>query len=57
MPTRFSDGQLNILTLVADAPEGFETSQLGHLHEVLPLLSAVFEVHSQRRLSGVLLDT
>ena len=57
MPMRFSDGQINILTLVADAPGGFPTAQLGLVHEVLPLLSAIFEVHAQRRLSGVLLDT
>jgi class 3 adenylate cyclase/uncharacterized protein (DUF427 family) len=57
MPMRFSDGQINILTLVADAPGGFRTDQLGLVHEVLPLLAAIFEVHAQRHLSGVLLDT
>jgi adenylate cyclase len=57
MPMRFSDGQINILTLVANDPAGFSTAQLGELHEVLPLLSAMFEVHALRRFSSVILDT
>ena len=57
MPMRFSDGQINILTLVSDGEGGFSTDDLGPLHEMLPLLSAIFEVYSQRRLSGALLDT
>ena len=57
MPMQFSDGQINILTLVADGEDGFRTEQLGPIHEMLPLLSSIFEVYSQRRLSAVLLDT
>ena len=38
MPLRFSDGQLNILTLVSDRPGGFSTEELGQIYEILPTL-------------------
>ncbi|WP_432474281.1 DUF427 domain-containing protein [Amphritea sp. HPY] len=57
MPLMFSDGQINIITLVSDRPGGFSTSELGRIYEVLPLLSRLFEVHALKRTSQVLLAT
>ncbi len=57
LPLRFSDGQIHALTLATDAPGGFRTEDLGHLHEALPLLSRLVEVHSLRRTARTLLDT
>ena len=57
MPLAFSDGQLNIVTMVSDRPGGFTTSDLGQIYEVLPILARLFEIQALRRISGVLLDT
>lgn len=57
MPMAFSDGQVHALSLATDAPGGFATEHLGHLHEVLPLLSRLVEVHALRRTARTLLDT
>jgi adenylate cyclase len=57
VPMRFSDGQVNILVLVSDQPEGFTTDQLGHLYEILANLSRVLETHAQRTSSKTLLQT
>ena len=57
MPLRFSDGQLNILTLVSDRPGGFSTEALGQIYEILPTLSRLFESHALRLSSSTLLRT
>jgi len=57
MPLRFSDGQLNILTLVSDRPGGFSTEELGQIYEILPTLSRLFESHALRLSSLTLLRT
>ncbi|MCZ6863702.1 MAG: adenylate/guanylate cyclase domain-containing protein [Alphaproteobacteria bacterium] len=57
MPLKFSDGQLNILTLVSDQPGGFSTEQLGQIYEILPTLSRLFESHALRLSSATLLRT
>ena len=57
MPLHFSDGHINALTLATDRPGGFTTEQLGQLHEVLPLLSRLFEVHALKRTTKSLLST
>ena len=57
LPLRFSDGQINVLTLISDEPGGFSTGQLGHLYEVLPNLGRLFEAHAQRISSLTLLQT
>jgi adenylate cyclase len=57
MPISFSDGQVHALTLATDAPGGFATEHLGHVHEILPLLSRLVEVHALRRTAITLLDT
>ena len=57
MPLRFSDGQLNILTLVSDRSGGFSTEQLGQVYEILPTISRLFESHALRLSSSTLLRT
>jgi class 3 adenylate cyclase/uncharacterized protein (DUF427 family) len=57
VPVRFSDGQINVLTLVSDQPGGFSTSQLGYLYEILPNLGRLVEAHAQRLSSLTLLKT
>jgi len=57
MPLRFSDGQLNILTLVSDQTGGFSTEELGQIYETLPTMSRLFELHALRLSSSTLLRT
>ena len=57
MPMTFSDGQINVVTMAANRPGGFTTAQLGHLHEALPLLSRLVEVHAMRQNATNLLET
>ncbi|TQV81880.1 DUF427 domain-containing protein [Denitrobaculum tricleocarpae] len=57
MPLPFSNGQTNALTLTTDEPGGFSTKDLGHIYEILPLLSRLFEVHALHQMSRSLLDT
>jgi len=57
MPLLFSDGQINIISLVSDRTGGFSTEELGQFYEILPLLSRLFEVHALRRTAITLLDT
>lgn len=57
MPLTFSDGQIHALTLATDEPGGFDTDVLGHVHEILPLVARLVEVHALRRTARTLLDT
>ena len=57
LPLRFSDGLINVLTLVSDQPGGFLTSHLGYLYEILPNLGRLVEAHAQRLTSLTLLRT
>ena len=57
MPFRFSDGQINVMSMTSFAPGGFTTAALGNVFEVLPALARLFEVHAQRRISVGLLET
>ncbi|MGI9354489.1 MAG: adenylate/guanylate cyclase domain-containing protein, partial [Rhizobiaceae bacterium] len=57
VPIKFSDGQINVLTIISDKPGGFSTDQLGHLYEVLPNLGRLLEGHAQRISSLTLLQT
>lgn len=57
MPFRFSDGQLNVLSMTSFAQGGFSTADLGTIYEVLPVLARLFEVHAQRRTAVTLLQT
>ncbi len=57
MPFRFSDGQINVLSMTSFAEGGFSTAHLGQIYEVLPVLGRLFEVHAQRRTAIGLLET
>ncbi len=57
MPMRFSDGQINIVTLVSREAGGFSTAQLGLLYEILPVLSRLFEVFALQDSAATLLST
>lgn len=57
MPMIFSDGQINVITLATDEPTGFSTADLGFIHEVLPVLSRLYEVHAKRRNAVSLMRT
>ncbi len=57
MPMRFSDGQINAITMTTDAPHGFSTETLGHVHDVLPLMARLFEVHAKERMAATLMRT
>ena len=57
VPLTFSDGQINILTLVSDRAGGFTTNQLGHLYEILPNLARQIEAHAHRASAISLLRT
>jgi uncharacterized protein (DUF427 family)/class 3 adenylate cyclase len=57
MPFRFSDGEINVMSMTSFAEGGFSTSDLGQIYEVLPALGRLFEVHAQRRTAVTLLET
>jgi uncharacterized protein (DUF427 family)/class 3 adenylate cyclase len=57
MPLPFSDGQVNILSLVTDHADGLRIAHLGPIHEVMPVLSRLFEVHALRTNATGLLGT
>ncbi|HSA90190.1 MAG TPA: DUF427 domain-containing protein [Burkholderiales bacterium] len=57
MPFRFSDGQINVMSMTSFARGGFSSVHLGRLYEVLPLLGRLFEVHAARRTATALLET
>ena len=57
MPLKFSDGQINIITLVSRDAGGFSTGELGQLYEILPMLSRLFEVFALRDNAVSLLGT
>jgi class 3 adenylate cyclase/uncharacterized protein (DUF427 family) len=57
MPLSFSDGQLNILSLVTDHTDGLRIEHLGLVHEVMPVLSRLVEVHALRANATSLLGT
>ncbi|MBL4739860.1 MAG: DUF427 domain-containing protein [Sneathiella sp.] len=57
MPITFSDGQINILTLVSDQPGGFSAEEIVQIYEIMPTLSRLFEAHALRLSSSTLLQT
>ncbi len=57
MPMRFSDGQINIITLVSRQEGGFSTEHLGLLYEILPVLARLFEVFALKDTASTLLGT
>ena len=57
MPLPFSNGQINVLTLASDHPDGFTTANLGLIFECTAVISRFYEVLTQRANAGVLLET
>lgn len=57
MPFRFSDGQINVMSMTSFTKGGFTTAHLGNIYEVLPALGRLFEVYAQRRIAVGLLET
>jgi len=57
MPFRFSDGQMNVMSMTSFAAGGFSTDHLGRIFEILPGLARYFEVYAQRRTAVTLLKT
>lgn len=56
-PMPFSDGSVNVISFASDGPSGFSDACIAHFEALVPVLSAVLEIHSQRRMAGTLLDT
>ena len=57
MPLTFSDGQINVFSITTIRPGGFSTDDLGHIYEIMPLLSRLVEMHYVRRTAVTLLNT
>jgi adenylate cyclase len=57
MPFRFSDGQINVVSMTSFARGGFAVAHLGQIYEVMPMLARLFEVHALRRTAAALLET
>jgi class 3 adenylate cyclase/uncharacterized protein (DUF427 family) len=57
MPFRFSDGQINVVSMTSFTKGGFTVAHLGSIYEIMPALGRLFEVHAQRRIAVSLLDT
>lgn len=57
MPMRFSDGQINAITIATRAKGGLTTEQLGWLHEIIPALARYYEVHARQRAAMSLMQT
>lgn len=57
VPMNFSDGQINILSLVSNEAGGFTTTELGFLYEILPHIGRLIEAYAQRDSALTLLQT
>ena len=57
MPFKFSNGQINIITLTSDRPGGFGSTELTQIYGMLPALGRVLEPHAYRHIGRTLLDT
>ncbi len=57
MPFRFSDGQINVVSMTSFTRGGFGVAHLGQIYEVMPMLGRLFEVHALRRTATALLET
>lgn len=56
-PLLFSTGQAHALSLATGEPGGFLDEELRELEKLLPMLSALLEVHETRRMTATLLST
>ncbi|MEX3009766.1 DUF427 domain-containing protein [Hoeflea sp. TYP-13] len=57
MPLWFSNGQINVLTLTCDHPNGFTTANLGLVFECSSVISRLYEVFNLRENASSLLET
>ncbi|MEM7091266.1 MAG: DUF427 domain-containing protein, partial [Pseudomonadota bacterium] len=57
MPLPFSNGQINVLTLTSDHPDGFTTENLGLIFECSAVIGRFYEVFMQRENARALLET
>ncbi|MGI9364975.1 MAG: DUF427 domain-containing protein [Rhizobiaceae bacterium] len=57
MPLPFSNGQINVLTLSCDHPNGFTTPNLGLVFECSSVISRYYEVFTLKENSEALLET
>ena len=57
MPLPFSSGQINVLTLTSDHPDGFTTANLGLIFECSTTISRFYEVFMQKENAQSLLET
>ncbi|MCY6380142.1 DUF427 domain-containing protein [Hoeflea prorocentri] len=57
MPLQFSNGQINVVTLTCDHPDGFTTANLGLVFECASVISRLYEVFSLRDNASSLLET
>ncbi len=57
MPLPFSNGQINVMTLTGDHPEGFSTPRLGLIFESSFALSRFYEVFALKENAQSLLET
>ncbi|MTI45182.1 adenylate/guanylate cyclase [Roseibium hamelinense] len=57
MPLPFSNGQINVLTMASDHPDGFTTANLGLVFECAPMISRLYEVFALRSNATALLET
>jgi adenylate cyclase len=56
-PLLFSNGQAHALSLATGTPGGFADEDLHALESLLPMFSALLEVHETRRMTATLLGT
>jgi adenylate cyclase len=57
MPLTFTDGKVNAVTIASDRQGGFSDEQLKQFYDMLPVLSLLLEIHSNRRTTRTLLET
>ena len=57
IPMILSDGQTKAITMATEDPAGFSTANLRFIHEVLPVLSRFYEVHTKCRNAVALMQT
>ncbi len=57
MPLQFSNGQINVVTLTSNHPNGFTTANLGLIFECLSVISRLYEVFALRDNATALLET
>ena len=57
IPLRFTDRIGGVLTVATDRPEGFSDTCIRRLHELVPVLGLLVEVHATRGVARTVLDT